>query len=120
MGAAPPSPCFCLRLYQRDFSLGFTPQAPTFVYDSDSITILNGKGIVLSCFAEEVEVLSHECREFIPIEREIGEHLLNSGLELGKGGVVRIPHDLLAQKLPEAFDQVQVWRVGRQKQQANA
>ncbi len=70
--------------------------------------ILAGKGFVLSGLAKEVKVLGHECREFLRIAAEVGQQPLNGGAEVGKGGVVGVAHDLLAQKLTEAFDQVQI------------
>jgi hypothetical protein len=66
--------------------------------------ILAGKGFVLSGLAKKVKVLGHKGRELLRIAAEVGQQPLNGGAEVDKGGVVGVAHDLLAQKLPEAFD----------------
>src|SRR5215212_7955372 len=50
------------------------------------------------------------------IHRGVVEQVLDSGAELDEGCIERSAH-LALEKLPEAFDQVQVRRVGRQLEQ---
>ncbi len=43
--------------------------------------------------------------------------MLDSGAEVGKGGMEEITSHLFAQELPETHDQIQVGRLGRQEQE---
>jgi hypothetical protein len=75
-----------------------------------------GNGFVL-LRCKELKALGHECGEFVTIVAKVGQDLLNRTAELRKGGVVAIARHLALQELPEALDQVQVRRVGRQIEQ---
>src|SRR3954464_9936016 len=56
--------------------------------------LLLGKGFVLASLAKELETLGHQRREFLPVAAEIGQQPLNGRLEIDKGRVVGIAHDL--------------------------
>jgi hypothetical protein len=66
-----------------------------------------------------MNALGLQGREFLSIGAKIGQEPLDRRTELSEASVVGIPQHLLAEELPEPLDQVQVWRVGRQKQKAD-
>jgi hypothetical protein len=61
-----------------------------------------------------MKALGEEAGEFSAVQREVVQDLLNCGAKLGKGDVVAVARGLVFEELPEALDQVQVRRVGRQ------
>lgn len=70
--------------------------------------------------AEEVEGFGHQGAEFVGIGGEIVEYLHDRRTKRREGGVVGGAGGVLAQKLPEALNQVEIGRIGREKEQCNA
>lgn len=66
----------------------------------------------LCSLAEEVEVLGHERGEFIGVVPQVVQDTLDGDTKFRKGRVKAIAGDVLAQKLPEALDQIEIRGVG--------
>jgi hypothetical protein len=67
-----------------------------------------------------LKALGQEARELLAVGSDVVEDVLDRGAKLGEGGVIAIAGHLALEKLPETLDQVQVRRVGWQKQQLDA
>ena len=61
--------------------------------------------------AKQVEILGHERGQFIGVVAKVVQQVLDSRAKFAKGSVEAVPRDVFAEKLPEAFDQVEVGRI---------
>jgi hypothetical protein len=63
-----------------------------------------------------LEALGQERCQFVTIGGDVIQDLLDGGAKLGECRVVAVAGNLPLQKFPEALNQIQIGRIGRQIQ----
>jgi hypothetical protein len=70
--------------------------------------------------ADETETIGEQRRKLLAAIAEVAEEPVDRGLAAVEGRIVLIPERDLLEKPPQPLDQVEIWRIGRQKHQPNA
>jgi len=84
--------------------------------------ILYSSNINISVFhsADEFEIVRQQRTQFALIFARISEEFLTSGFEFGKRFEVLVVQGFLLEEFPEAFDQIQIRRIGREEYELDA
>jgi len=70
--------------------------------------------------ADEFEIVRQQRTQFALIFARISEEFLTSGFEFGERLVVSVIQGFLLEEFPEAFDQIQIRRIGREEYELDA
>jgi len=70
--------------------------------------------------ADEFEIVRQQRTQFALIFARISEEFLTSGFEFGKRFEVLVVQGFLLEEFPEAFDQIQIRRIGREEYELDA
>ncbi len=70
--------------------------------------------------ADEFETIRQQGTQFALIFARISEEFLTSGFEFGKRFEVLVVQGFLLEEFPEAFDQIQIRRIGREEYELDA
>jgi len=70
--------------------------------------------------ADEFEIVRQQRTQFALIFARISEEFLTSGFEFGERFVVSVIQGFLLEEFPEAFDQIQIRRIGREEYELDA
>jgi len=70
--------------------------------------------------ADEFEIVRQQGTQFALIFARISEEFLTSGFEFGERFVVSVIQGFLFEEFPEAFDQIQIRRIGREEYELDA
>jgi len=70
--------------------------------------------------ADEFETIRQQGTQFALIFARISEEFLTSGFEFGERFVVSVIQGFLLEEFPEAFDQIQIRRIGREEYELDA
>jgi len=85
-------------------------------------TILYSSNTNISFFhsADEFEIVRQQRTQFALVFARISEEFLTSGFEFGERFVVSVIQGFLLEEFPEAFDQIQIRRIGREEYELDA
>jgi len=70
--------------------------------------------------ADEFEIVRQQRTQFALVFARISEEFLTSGFEFGKRFEVLVVQGFLLEEFPEAFDQIQIRRIGREEYELDA
>jgi len=70
--------------------------------------------------ADEFEIVRQQRTQFALVFARISEEFLTSGFEFGERFVVSVIQGFLFEEFPEAFDQIQIRRIGREEYELDA
>jgi len=70
--------------------------------------------------ADEFETIRQQGTQFALIFARISEEFLTSGFEFGERFEVLVVQGFLLEEFPEAFDQIQIRRIGREEYELDA
>jgi len=70
--------------------------------------------------ADEFETIRQQGTQFALVFARISEEFLTSGFEFGKRFEVLVVQGFLLEEFPEAFDQIQIRRIGREEYELDA
>jgi len=70
--------------------------------------------------ADEFEIVRQQRTQFALVFARISEEFLTSGFEFGERFVVSVIQGFLLEEFPEAFDQIQIRRIGREEYELDA
>ena len=70
--------------------------------------------------ADEFEIVRQQRTQFALVFARISEKFLTSGFEFGERFVVSVIQGFLLEEFPEAFDQIQIRRIGREEYELDA
>ncbi len=70
--------------------------------------------------ADEFEIVRQQRTQFALIFARISEEFLTSGFEFGERFEVLVVQGFLLEEFPEAFDQIQIRRIGREEYELDA
>jgi len=85
----------------------------TYIYSSNT-------NISFFHSADEFETIRQQGTQFALIFARISEEFLTSGFEFGKRFEVLVVQGFLLEEFPEAFDQIQIRRIGREEYELDA